>query len=95
MEVNICTLGAVADIRHSFGHVVGAGERRWWHAETECLRRLRLNQIETVNVKCRCQRTTTANARCGVAFNNGGRPKENGHAEVLFSLVKLRRVFPR
>ena len=59
------------------------------------LSRLRLNQIQCVNVKRRCQRITTVIAHRDVPFKDGGRPKENGHAEVLFSFVKLRGVFPR
>ncbi len=54
---------------------------------------LRLNQIEPVNVKRRCQRATTVSAHRDVPFENGGRPRENGHAEVLFSLSNCDQCF--
>ena len=91
---------AASDLRndaHSTIHSITSSARASSDggAETECPSRLRLNQIEPVNVKHRCQRATTAGAHRDVSFKNGGRPRESGHAEILFSLIKLRGVFPR
>ena len=61
-------IGTKRTFRRSLDHFVGMDEQRWWHAEAECLSRLRLNQVEPVNVKRRCQRATAgiAHRQCTV-----------------------------
>jgi len=51
-------------------------------------------QIQRIKVKCRCQRVTTASAPADIPSKKGER-KEDDYAEILFSLVELRRVSPR
>ena len=50
----------------------------------------KFNQIQRIKVKRRCQRATTAGAP--VMYLQKVGLKEDDHAEILFSLVELRRV---